>query len=211
MLSKSVRANPLERARTLPGDELISESLASLTHAITIGRPRDEVWPWLAQMGAGSRGGWYSYDILDNDGQRSAERILPELQSIPIGTLFPALPGVTEGFHLLQCEPGRHLVLGWLAAPSGPPIVTWSFVLEEIDTGRTRVIVRARARPGYRFCGLPWWLGKRIAPLVHFIMQRRQLIGIARRAEQDVEEPQERRLRWRQNQALDRSADGSSA
>jgi hypothetical protein len=141
-------------------------------------------------MGAGSRAGWYSFDVLDNGGERSAERIVPELQSLSIGTLFPALPGTTDGFHVLQCEPGRHLVLGWLADSGGPPIVTWSFVLEERDEGTTRLIVRARASPGYRFHGLPSWLAKGIAPRVHFIMQRKQLIGIARRAERGVARPE---------------------
>ncbi len=31
--------------------------------------------------------------------------------------------------------------------------------------------------------GLPWWLTKRIVPVVHFIMQRNQLLGLARRVE----------------------------
>ena len=48
------------------GDNLIAEPLVSLTHAITIDRPARNVWPWLSQMGAGSRAGWYSYDVLDN-------------------------------------------------------------------------------------------------------------------------------------------------
>ena len=33
---------------------------------------RHEVWPWLVQMGAGSRAGWYSYDFLDNGRRPSA-------------------------------------------------------------------------------------------------------------------------------------------
>ena len=53
----SVRATPVERTRALPGDELIEKPIGSLHHAVTIRRPRPEVWPWLAQMGAGSCAG----------------------------------------------------------------------------------------------------------------------------------------------------------
>ena len=101
MWPRSVRATDLERTRGLPGDELIAEPIGTLTHAITIRRPAREVWPWLVQMGAGSRAGWYSYDIIDNGRQRSAGRIVAELQHIGVGTLFPAVPGATDGFHVL--------------------------------------------------------------------------------------------------------------
>ena len=37
----------------------------------------------------------------------SATRIVPELQHIAVGTLFPALPGLTEGFVVLAFEPQR--------------------------------------------------------------------------------------------------------
>src|SRR5687768_4107539 len=97
MLSRSVRATRSEQRCTLPGDSLIPEPVGSLTHAITIACPPREVWPWLAQMGAGSRGGWYSYDRIDNAGRPSADRIRRELQNIAIGTVLPALPGSIEG------------------------------------------------------------------------------------------------------------------
>jgi hypothetical protein len=76
MWPQSVRATHLERARVLPGDELIPEPIGTLMHAITIRRPAREVSPWLAQMGAGNRAGWYSYDIIDNGRRRSAARIV---------------------------------------------------------------------------------------------------------------------------------------
>jgi hypothetical protein len=183
---RSVRANRTERRGPLPGDDLIAQPLATLTHAITIRRPPDEVWPWLIQMGAGSRAGWYSYDFLDNGGQPSAANLIPELQDIAIGTVFPALPGVTEGFSLLALEPRRSLILGW-SSPSGTPLVTWTFVLKDQTDQSTRLIVRARGGQGYRFRGLPSWLSKPIARLVHFVMQREQLLGIARRVESSSE------------------------
>jgi hypothetical protein len=161
---------------------LIENPIGSLHHAITIRRPRHEVWPWLVQMGAGSRAGWYSYDFLDNGRRPSATRIIPELQQLAVGMIFPAGPGVTDGFTLLAFEPERHLVLGW-RAPGGGQVMTWAFVLEEIEHGATRLLVRVRVRPGSRVFRLPWWAAKYLVSAIHFPMQRKQLIGIARRAE----------------------------
>jgi hypothetical protein len=152
-----VRANISERSRNLFGDELLTSSIGSFTHAITIRRAPRDVWPWLAQMGAG-RAGWYSYDIIDNGGQHSAARMVPELQHIEVGTTMPTLPGVADGFTVLRVEPEQCLVLGWLPPSGGPPLMTWSFVLEEQEPGSTRLIVRARAGVDYHPpFGLPHW------------------------------------------------------
>ncbi len=183
MNRRSVRATGRERARALPGDELIPDPIRTLTHATTVGCPRAAVWPWLVQMGAGSRAGWYSYDVTDNGRQRSAARIVPELQDIGIGTLFPARPGATGGFHVLQLEHGWHMVLGWRPAATAAPIVTWSFVLDEIDERTTRLITRVRGGREYPFYGLPPAFGMPLVRPVHFVMERKQLLGIARRAE----------------------------
>ena len=107
---------------------------------------------------------------------------MPELQHPAIGTIFRALPGATEGFTLLAIEPERVLTLGWLAV-DGKPEVTWTFVLEQMAPGVTRLLVRVRGGPGYRFHGLPRVLSRLAVRVVHFIMQRKQLLGIRRRAE----------------------------
>jgi hypothetical protein len=187
MRRRSVRATAVERARALPGDELIPDPIASLTNAITIECPKDEVWPWLAQMGAGSRAGWYSYDFIDNRRQPSATRIVEALQSIDVGTLFPAVPGATDGFHVLAFATGRYVVLGWRPAPGAAPIMTWSFVLDEREGGHTRLVVRARGNRDYPFYGLPRWLGMPLVRCVHFVMERKQLLGIKVRAERRYE------------------------
>lgn len=180
---RSVRARPSEQTRGLPGDELLPQAAGSLTHAITIRRPPPEVWPWLVQMGAG-RAGWYSYDFIDNARQTSARRIVPELQHVDVGRIFPAMPGVTDGFTVLRFDPERLLVLGWVPRPGEPPMTTWAFVLEEQEPGCTRLIVRARGAQDYKApFGLPRWTINTLVPWGHAIMQRKQLLGIARRAE----------------------------
>jgi len=181
--ARSVHATDDEKVRPLPGDELIPTPVGSLHHAITIGRPRQEVWPWLAQMGAGSRAGWYSYDFIDNARHQSATHIIQELQRVEVGMIFPALPGATDGFVVLAVRPEHFLVLGW-TAPDGSHLMTWAFVLEDVEPQSTRLIVRTRGGPGYRFHGLPWWAAKRIVAAIHFVMERKQLLGIARRVEQ---------------------------
>ena len=61
--------------------------------------------------------------------------------------------------------------------------MTWAFVLEERTDGTTRLIVRARGGREYPFYGLPPWIGKPFIRFGHFVMQRKQLLGIAWRAE----------------------------
>ncbi len=170
-----------EGART-SGRRADPQAIDSLTHGVTIQRPPRDLWPWLVRMGAGGRAGWYSYDWLDNGRQPSATRIVSELQRPAVGTIFPALPGVTEGFTVLAIEHERMLTLGWLA-PDGAPEVTWTFVLDDVAPGATRLLVRARGGPGYRFYGLPLPLTRLVVRVVHFMKQRRQLLGITRRAE----------------------------
>ena len=172
---KSVHATAAEQSRSLPADDLLIKPKLSMTHAITIRRPPNDVWPWIAQMGAGERAGWYSYDFLDNWHHHSAKRIMPELQHLTNGMVFPALPGNTDGFTLVAFEPDRLLILDF-KAPDGTRLVTWTFVLEPVDGGNsTRLIVRSRGTSGA--------VGNRVLPLVHFIMERKQLLGIATRAE----------------------------
>src|SRR5271157_3732549 len=103
------------------------------------------------------RAGWYAYDFIDNGGYPSAERILPDLQNIRVGSVFPALPGVKDVFVVAQCEPEHSLVLSW-RLPNGKYLNTWAFVLEPLQSDQTRLIVRGRVATGYRPYGLPQWL-----------------------------------------------------
>jgi hypothetical protein len=176
-----VRATKDERTVPLPGDDFIPHPLGSLHHAITIRRRPYEVWPWLAQMGSG-RAGWYVYDFVDNGGHPSTERILLEYQEVSVGTVFPALPNATDVFVVAQYEKDHSLVLAW-KLPGGKYQVTWAFVLEQSQPDKTRLIVRGRVASGYHPYGLPQWFAVLTARPAHFIMQRKQLLGIARRVE----------------------------
>src|SRR5208337_2045176 len=120
------------------------------------------------------------------------ERILPDLQNIHVGSVFPALPGVKDVFVVAQCEREHSLVLSW-RLPNGQHQTTWAYILDEPQRGQTRLIVRGRVASGYRPFGLPEWFATRVGPVAHLVMQRKQLLGIARRAESSprITEPPE--------------------
>jgi hypothetical protein len=175
-----------DERRSLPGDEILAASRVQKTHGVTIEAPVASVWPWLVQIGA-RRAGWYSYDLLDNGGTHSAERIVPELQHLYVGKMIPALPTSPDGFAVLRLEPERALVLGdpgllpGAARSGGPPWqTTWAFVLAPIGETATRLTVRARADFP------PAWTMAVVRPLLglaHEVMERRQLHNLRRRAE----------------------------
>lgn len=185
-------ASAAERRRPLSSDALLPDVKGSATHGISIDAPPHAVWPWLVQMGC-DRAGWYSHDRLDNGGRPSADRILPELQGTKVGDVLPSRPGRREGFEVLRLEAPKSLVLGaclrfprlaqlpWDApSPRRCMRATWSFVLDEPGTGRTRLLVRTRGfvRPA--------WLDALVQVLTrpaHAIMQRRQLLSLKARAE----------------------------
>ena len=181
-----VRATPDERARSLAGDNLIPQPIGSVNHAITIRRPPHDVWPWLVQMGS-DRAGWYAYDFIDNGGHRSAERILPDYQDIHVGSDFPPYLELKTCSSWQSVNPNTAGSCG--ALPGRQYQTTWAFVLEQPQPDQTRLIVRGRVASGYRPYGLPEWFAVRVGPLAHFIMQRKQLLGIARRAEARFAEP----------------------
>jgi hypothetical protein len=173
-----VRALGDEGRRPLPGDEIVPDSKDQWTNAVTIrARPAD-IWPWILQMGC-TRAGWYSYDGLDNGGQPSAERIVPELQDVELGDVFPWTPTDHEGFIVRAIEPDRALVLGGTPPPFR---MSWAFVLQPLDETTTRLIARCRAVPRSVAVGLLL----RLFHPVHFAMQRKQLLSVKRRVEATV-------------------------
>jgi hypothetical protein len=76
--------------------------------AITVDARPAEISPWPVQNGC-RRLGWYSYDRLDNGGVRSAEWIVPELQQVQVGEIFPMAPASQDTFVVRMVEPERAL------------------------------------------------------------------------------------------------------
>jgi hypothetical protein len=102
-------ASEEEVRRSMPGDDLLRPGAPSTTRAITIDAPPEAVFPWLLQIGYG-RGGWYSYDWIDNDGKSSMDRIDPALQPLAVGDRIQMLPSM--GPVVREIVPNHHIVSG---------------------------------------------------------------------------------------------------
>lgn len=171
-------ATKVERRRTLPGDDVVPDANYQTTRAVTVDAPPADVWPWLVQMGSG-RGGLYSYDWLDVLlgvlDRPSADELLPEYQHLEAGETIPLGGG---GLVVEAVDPERALVTVPEAFPGGA--LTWVFVLEPLDGGRTRLLTRNRARVEWS----PRWLALlAVLEPPAFLMTRKMLLGVKRRAE----------------------------
>ena len=164
-----------EVARPMPGDAVVARADYVATRAVTIQASPDDVWPWLVQIGSG-RGGWYSYDRLDNGGVPSATEVLPDFQSLAVGQLVPMVPGDEIGVWVKEIDPG-HRVLWWDRKGE----YSWEWILDEGSPGVTRLVSRLRAT-------YPPLLSARtlytaFATTGDVVMMRRCLLGIRDRAE----------------------------
>jgi len=178
-----------------PGADLVADGHRGATMAVTIDAPPDQVWPWLVQLG-GDRGGWYSWDHLDNAGHPSARRVHPEWQDLARGDHVKYRTrrhGIVDAWHVAALEPNRFLGLHASSDLAGRPLDPgrprlsayteglWGFRLSELSGGRTRLVIG-----GYE-AFRPRWLGRVISfwifpPLV-WVMQARMLWVLKRNVE----------------------------
>ena len=179
-----------EISRGMLGDSEVAGATYETTLAATVNASAAEIWPWLLQLGY-RRGGLYSYDWLDRlfgflDAP-SAERILPEWQHLQVGDVIPI--GRGAGFPVKALEPLRTLVL---AGESDGFQWVWQLGLYPLDERRTRLISRNRARlPGTVRSALFMCALEPAA----FIMTRKMLLGLKRRAESSAAQRSEREAR----------------
>lgn len=152
-----------ERRRRLPGDDLIDPATIVTEHAIDIAAERQDVWPWLTQIGW-HLGGYYTPDWIDRlvfpGNWPSLDRLDPALvRDLRVGDVIPDGPPGTAFFVVSAVEPPHVLVLrstthlppGW--QQHGAAIDwTWCFSLTRTAPQQTRVHLRVRGRTA------PWWL-----------------------------------------------------
>ena len=162
-----------EVARPMVGDGLVTNPTFNATRAVTVNAPAERIWPWIVQIGY-KKAGFYSWDILDNDGIPSAERIILEYQNLKIGDLVP-LNEETDA-KVVDMEPNRRLLLVFQSDGT----VTWAWALYKIDADRTRLVTRLR----WRTTSL---VSQFVLDAFEIIMTRKYLLGIKRRAEAPIE------------------------
>jgi len=152
----------------------VSRPHFTATRALSIEALPEQVWPWLMQVGCG-RAGFYSYDFLDNLGRPSADVILPDWQASGVGSVTAPManpPTVATSFVVAELDPGRSVV--W-----SKPDSTWTWLRTPLPEGRTRLVTRSKQR--YRLgLGLP--VTVILAEFGDFPMMRKMLLGIKRRA-----------------------------
>jgi hypothetical protein len=175
-------ATAAEVGMALPGDELAPQPTFQSTRAVTIAAPSERIWPWLVQIGQ-DRGGFYSYDWIENlvgAGIHNAARIAPEWQHRVHGDFVPSLRRDYARGSVRDIAGWR---VGWIETNRGLALVGWgSFVLLPIDDGHTRLVIRTRTVTA------PGAFSSRFADLLfgrplHFVMERRMLLGIQERVE----------------------------
>ena len=169
---------PDELAREMAGDSVIAHPTHSATHAVTVDAPPDHIWPWLVQMGY-RRGGLYSYDWLDRLfgflDRPSATEILPQCQRLSVGDKI--LLGPRQELTVAALEPRRALVLSY----SGRGFDwVWQFGLDPVDGGHTRLVTRGTEHYPNT---VATWLMMRVMEPAAFVMTRRMLLGLKKRAE----------------------------
>jgi hypothetical protein len=160
---------------------LIGDDLApsiSATRAISINAPISEVWKWVIQLGA-DRGGFFSYAFIEKAmgyEMREAESE-PEFYDMDVGRIVPASLDESKSiikynFPVVAVEPGESFVLKEWGA----------FVLREISPTQTRLIVRTHGR---EYPNLLSKLVDSAGQALHYIMERRMLMGFKAQAEGD--------------------------
>ena len=181
-----------ESRQTLPGDEYVPRPKSEITGSITIQAPPEKIWPWFVQLGC-QRGGWYSYDLLDNGGKVSASQVILAYQHLAVGDVVKAVPNGSFGFPVAAIEGNRYLVLagtmdtktGQPADPARPPQEFFSgdqtFYLKPAGPGATQLIFRMRTDWNPTF--MLNLVYKGIVEPISFTMGRKMLFKIKKRAE----------------------------
>lgn len=167
-------ATPEECARPMTGDAYLAGGPAArlaMTRAISLNKPPEVVWPWLAQIGRGA--GWYSYDRLDNGGKASARHLVSWIPE-------PQLGDASVIGYLRYLEPGRELVwwTGGVQFFGARARMVFDILVMPKDGG-SRLVIRISADAAGPTARLAIW----VFQFIDTIMARRQLLGIKERVE----------------------------
>lgn len=168
-------ASAKEVSMPMPGDD--KTLIITSTRAILINASKPDVWKWLIQLGA-DRGGFYSYYFIERAmGYKTHHQnfIKPEFKKIVVGDLIRGSVDeessiIPYNFRVLYVKPEEAFVLD-----------KWgTFLLKAVNNRQTRLIIRTQeAKSSNRYEKVANY----IAIPLHFIMERRTLMGIKARVE----------------------------
>lgn len=159
-----------ERAASYPCDRLLPDPEATLFRAVEVEAPAAASYRWLCQL----RTAPYSYDLLDNFGRRSPQRLTPGLEQLEAGQRVMTI------FRLAEFEPGRSLTIvsrGRLAE------VVCTYAAEPRGEERSRILLKILVRYQGRVRGAAL---RMLLPPGDLVMARRQLLNLKRLAEEGV-------------------------
>jgi hypothetical protein len=184
---KNWGATAAETMADLPGDDMVAEANLRSTKGITIQASPTQIYPWLLQIGV-DRGGMYSYDWLENLlglKVHSTDRIVPEYQNAQVGDFWRFTPkdyvlNPGPGLYVKQLMENEAVLLcfGIEGKAEEPCIDSWQFVLVPQTDGSTRLLLRSNM-------AMKPELPIKLTYFVQFIMERKMLLTLRSRAEQE--------------------------
>jgi hypothetical protein len=166
-----------EIAASYSGDELVPTPRITYTRTISINASPEEIYPWMAQLGA-DKGGMYSYTWLESliqCPQTNADRIHEEWQGLKAGDKVLMCPdeNMPPAYIVAINEENRSIVLGH--KENDLWVEVWQFnLIPQIDE-TTHLVIRSRSTT-------QGWFWDAIRP-GEFIMMRGMMQGIKERAE----------------------------
>ena len=176
-----------EKNMEMPGDGYVKNPDTVYEQAITINTPPEYVWSYLIQVGY-KRAGWYNWDFInrlaaDNyfyKNDKSAERVIPELQDLNQGDKISIVPDIS--FLVEEINENDHLLL--TGVEEDEYVVTWAYKLNKVQENKTRLIVKWQSDigDGFLFNLMNYVITE---PAGAGIQQWEMLKGIKQRAERD--------------------------
>jgi hypothetical protein len=153
---------PDECAVPLPCDRHLPGAGSVMHRAIDIDAPPRTVFRWLCQL----RVAPYSYDLIDNFGRRSPQRLTPGLEKLEVGQRFMTI------FDLVEFEQNSQITLVVRRGRYAFGTAAVTYAVKRNGTSGSRLLVRVATRRRSRV--LPW---------LDLVMMRRQLLNLKGLAE----------------------------
>ena len=152
-----------EITRRYPCDDLVPAPVLQAWRGVTVRAEPEIVWRWVTQI----RLAPYSYDWIDDLGRRSPRYLRPLPEPAP-GEYFTTALGGRRFGKIVAVVPGEHLTARIMGA-----VMSYVVVREDLTTRLLLKIVMAQVR-----------LTAPLLAVGDLVMARRQLLNLARLAEQ---------------------------